>query len=244
MRRPLAVAAVLAGLLATAPTAALAHQGNPNMKSVVDALRPRVPGVSLQVLSGDDRFQLTNRSKDTVLVQGYDKEPYARIAPDGTVTVNHNSPAFYLNTERYGAVTVPKTASAKATPDWQVLDKTGVFEWHDHRMHWMAQTVPTIVKDKSAKTKIFDYKIPIKIGADQGQILGTLWWDPAKDGGPPVGAIVAFVVLLLAGAGAIVVARRRRGGGGDGEDGSDSDGGAPALDGPAPVPAASGREAW
>ena len=46
-------------------------------------------------------------------------EPYARIAPDGTVLVNHNSPAFYLNTDRYGAVTVPKTANAKATPDWQ-----------------------------------------------------------------------------------------------------------------------------
>jgi hypothetical protein len=210
VRRPLAVAAVLAGLMATAPTAALAHQGNPNMKSVVDALQPRTAGVSLQVLSGDDRFQLTNRSRETVVVRGYDKEPYARIAPDGTVAVNHNSPAFYLNTERYGAVTVPKTASAKATPDWEVLDKTGVFEWHDHRMHWMAKTVPGVVKDQSAKTRIFDYRIPITVGATQGQILGTLWWWPAQDGGPPAGAIVAFVVLLAAGVGAVVVVRRRR----------------------------------
>jgi hypothetical protein len=239
VRRPLAVVAVLAGLVATAPTAALAHQGNPNMKSVVDALQPRTAGISLQVLSGDDRFQLTNRSAQTVLVQGYDKEPYARIAPDGTVSVNHNSPAFYLNTERYGAVTVPRTASAKATPDWQVLDKTGVFEWHDHRMHWMAKTVPGVVKDKAAKTKIFDYKIPIKIGATQGQILGTLWWDPAKDGGPPTGAIVALVVLVLAGAGAVVVARRRRRRrGGDG----DAGGGGAAAESAAPVTA--GREAW
>ena len=210
MRRPLAVAAVLAGLMATAPTAALAHQGNPNMKSVVDALQPRTAGVSLQVLSGDDRFQLINRSRETVIVRGYDKEPYARITPDGTVAVNHNSPAFYLNTERYGAVTVPKTASAKARPDWEVLDKTGVFEWHDHRMHWMAKTVPGVVKDRSAKTKIFDYKIPVTVGATQGQILGTLWWWPAQDGGPPAGAIVAFVVLLVAGVGAVVVVRRRR----------------------------------
>jgi hypothetical protein len=225
MRRPLAVAAVLAGLAAMAPTAALAHQGNPNMKSIVDALEPRVPGISLRVLSGDDRFQLTNRGNQTVLVQGYDQEPYARITPDGTVAVNHNSPAFYLNTERYGAVTVPKTASAKATPDWQVLDKTGTFEWHDHRMHWMATTVPGIVKDKKAKTKVFDYRIPIRIGASQGQILGTLWWDPAQDGGPPPGAIVAFVVLLLAGGAAVVIARRRRGG-------------------PPPATAADGPEAW
>jgi hypothetical protein len=213
MRRPLAAVVAVAALAtaAAAPTAVLAHQGNPNMKSVVDDLQPHVPGVSLQVLSGDDRFQITNRSRTaTVLVQGYDKEPYAKIAPDGTVTVNHNSPAFYLNTDRYGAVTVPKTASSSAKPDWHVLDKTGVFEWHDHRMHYMSRGIPSIVKDKSAKTKIFDYRIPIQIGGRQGQILGTLWWDPVKDGGAPVGAIVAFVVIALAGLGAVVVVRRRR----------------------------------
>jgi hypothetical protein len=211
MRRPFAVAAALLVLTAAVPAAALAHQGNPNMKSVVRALQPHVPGITLQVLSGDDRFQITNRSTTTVLVQGYDKEPYARITPDGTVSVNHNSPAFYLNTDRYGAVTVPKTANAQATPDWQVLDKTGVFEWHDHRMHYMARDVPPIVKDKSKRTKIFDYKIPIKIGSDEGRILGTLWWAPPKGGGAPTGAIVAFVVLLVAGGLAVVVTRRRRG---------------------------------
>ena len=192
------------------------------------------------MLGGDDRFQLTNRSKETVLVQGYDKEPYARITPDGTVAVNHNSPAFYLNTDRYGAVTVPKTASAQATPDWQVLDKTGVFEWHDHRMHYMSRDVPPIVKDKTQRTKIFDYDIPIKIGATQGQILGTLWWAPAKDGGRAGGRD-----RRVRGAGA----RGRRGG----------RGGAPAARAgrarrrrrrwrrrrlAPPQPAAAAREAW
>jgi len=211
VRRPLAIAAAaLFAAAGLAPTAALAHQGNPNMKSVIDAVRPHPRGISLQVLGGDDRFQLTNRSSQTVVVEGYDDEPYARIAPNGTVEVNHNSPAFYLNTERYGAVEVPKTASAKATPDWQVLDKTGAFEWHDHRMHWMAKTIPGVVKDQSVKTKISDYDIPITFGSTQAHILGTIWWDPAPDGGPPVGAIVALVVLVLGGAVAVVVVRRRR----------------------------------
>jgi len=212
MRRPLVVAslAALLGLPAAAPTTALAHQGNPNMRSVVRALQPLVPGVALQVLSGDDRFQLTNRSTRTVLVQGYEREPYARIAPDGTVAVNHNSPAYYLNTDRYGAAAVPATARANATPDWRVLDKTGVFEWHDHRMHYMARGVPPVVKDKARRTKVFDYRIPIRVGAEQGQILGTLWWAPPAGGGPPAGAIVALVVLVLAGGAAVVVVRRRR----------------------------------
>ncbi|MDX6731298.1 MAG: hypothetical protein QOC54_1246 [Baekduia sp.] len=211
MRRPLAVATALSGLLAiAAPTAALAHQGNPNMESVVRAVRPSVPGISLQVLSRDDRFQLTNRSKATVIVQGYDREPYARLTPDGTVAVNHNSPAYYLNTDRYGAVTVPKTATARATPSWHVLDRTGVFEWHDHRMHYMARDTPPIVKDKAQRTKIFDYSIPIRIGSAQGAILGTLWWAPPKGGGAPVGAIVALAGLVLAGGAAVLVTRRRR----------------------------------
>jgi hypothetical protein len=210
MRRPLAVAAALTALAAAAPTAAQAHQGNPSMRSVVRSLQPRVPGISLQVLSGDDRFQITNRSRQVVLVEGYEGEPYARITPDGTVAVNHNSPAYHLNTDRYGAVTVPRTATATATPDWHVLDKTGVFEWHDHRMHYMARGVPSIVKDRSARTKIFDYRIPIRIGATQGQILGTLWWAPAAGGGAPTGAIVAFAVLLAGGGAAVAVARRRR----------------------------------
>src|ERR1700712_5489494 len=174
MRRPLAafsaVVLAFAGTAVAVPTAALAHQGNPNMKSVIRALTPHVPGVSLQVLGGDDRFQLTNRSTQTVLVLGYDGEPYARLTPDGTVSVNHNSPAFYLTTDRYGAVIVPKTARASAAPNWQVLDKTGVFEWHDHRMHYMARGVPGVGKDKAVKTKISDYDIPIKLGAVEGSI--------------------------------------------------------------------------
>jgi hypothetical protein len=243
VRRSLALAAAaLIAAAATAPTAALAHQGNPNMKSVVDALKPHPKGIALQVLGGDDRFQLTNRSRETVLVEGYEDEPYARIAPDGTVSVNHHSPAFYLNTDRYGAVEVPRTATAKAAPDWQVLDRTGVFEWHDHRMHWMAKTVPGVVKDRSVKTKVSNYDIPIRFGATQAHILGTVWWDPAPDGGPPVGAIVALVVLVLGGAGAVVVVRRRRGGSG----GADADGDDGAGGGSAPVAAAApGRgEAW
>jgi MYXO-CTERM domain-containing protein len=209
-RLAVAVAAALCVPAAAVPPVALAHQGNPNMESVVRRLTPHPHGITLLVLNRDDRFQLTNRSATTVTVQGYDGEPYARLTPDGTVSVNHNSPAYYLNTDRYGAVTVPKTATPKATPDWHVLDRTGVFEWHDHRMHYMSRGVPPVVKDKSVKTKVFDYRIPIRIGARQGAILGTLWWVPTAGGGAPTGAIIAFAVLAVGGLAAVVVVRRRR----------------------------------
>lgn len=205
-----ALAAALSVAAAAAPTAALGHQGNPNMESVVRRITPHADGITLIVLNRDDRFQLTNRSKIPVTVEGYDGEPYARLTPDGTVSVNHNSPAYYLNTDRYGAVTMPKTASAKATPDWHVLDRTGVFEWHDHRMHYMSRGVPPVVKDKGVRTKVFDYRIPIRIGDQQGAILGTLWWVPSPGGGAPTGAIVAFALLVAGGLAAVAVVRRRR----------------------------------
>jgi hypothetical protein len=212
-RATVAVMALTLGLAALAP-AALAHQGNPNMQSVVRALHPRTPGVSIQVLSRDDRFELTNRSRVPILVHGYSGEPYARVLPDGTVQVNDRSPAYHLNQDRIGNVAVPASASATAAPHWVTLDKTGVFQWHDHRMHYMGTGVPSQVTDRSKRQKVFDYAIPVRVGAREGRILGTLWWTPAAGGGPPTAAVIGLLAIVLAGGAVVVAVRRRRGPGG------------------------------
>jgi hypothetical protein len=206
MRRALALAVAVA-LLAASP--ASAHQGNPNYRSVVDSITPAVKGVTLHVLNYDDRFELTNHSGRTVTVQGYDREPYARVLADGTVEVNKRSPA-YLNDDRFADVKVPASADPKAPPQWSVVDKTGSLQWHDHRMHWMSKSLPPQVKDKSKRTKVFDYAIPLRIGGQSGSIRGTLLWQPDSGGGAPVGAIVGLVALALVGLGAVAVVRRRR----------------------------------
>src|SRR3954466_7210778 len=121
--RAVATGAALLALLGAAP--ALAHQGNPNYRSVIHGVTPAVPGVKLQVLNFDDRLQLDNRTGRTIVVQGYQKEPYARLLSDGTVEVNNNSPAFYLNDDRFAQAKVPATAKPSATPNWQVVDRTG-----------------------------------------------------------------------------------------------------------------------
>jgi hypothetical protein len=230
-RLSFAMSTVLAALLLATPVAS-AHQGNPNMESVVRAVTPRTSGVSIQVLNRDDRFELTNRSSQPILIYGYDDEPYARLLPDGTIEQNTTSPAYHLNQERDASVTVPKSADAKAPPTWKVLDKTHKFQWHDHRMHYMGKGVPPSVKDTKKRQKIDDYTIPIKIGAEKGAIAGTLWWTPQKNSGPPAGAIGALVALVALGAAAVVIRRRRRGP--DRRDGGDHD----APERPAPV------EAW
>jgi hypothetical protein len=207
MRRALALGVAVALLAASA---AQAHQGNPNYRSVLDSITPSVKGLTLHVLNYDDRFELTNHSGRTVTVQGYDREPYARVLADGTVEVNKRSPAYYLNDDRFADVKVPASADPKAPPQWSVVDKTGSLQWHDHRMHWMSKGLPPQVKDKSKRTKVFDYAIPLRIGGRPGSIRGTLFWQPDSGGGAPIGAIVGLVALALVGLGAVAVVRRRR----------------------------------
>jgi hypothetical protein len=208
LRAVVAVAALLA--LAVAP-AASAHQGNPNYRSVIDSVTPNVSGVRLEILNLDDRLELQNDSGRTVVVQGYNGEPYARLLADGTVQVNRRSPAFYLNDDRFAQVKVPASAKPDATPQWQLVDKAGRFEWHDHRIHWMSTVPPKQVTDQSKRTKVFDWNVPLQVGSQRGAVRGTLFWQPSAGGGAPVGAIAGLGGIALLGLGAVVVVRRRAG---------------------------------
>ena len=208
MRRML-VAVVLAALPAPVATA-FAHQGNPNFRSAVRAVTPATQGLTVAVRNLDDHFELINRSGRTVEIGGYNHDVYARVQADGTVQVNKRSPAYYLNQDREDTGDVPKSADEKAAPEWETLDRTGRFEWHDHRMHWMGKGVPPQVKDTGVRTKVFDYRVPIRVGDRAGAISGTLTWVPEDKGGPPAGAIVGFAAIVVLGLGAVVLVRRRR----------------------------------
>jgi hypothetical protein len=214
-----ACAAAFAVLLCAGPAAlpASAHQGNPNFRSIVHGIAPAIHGVQVQVLNNDDRFELDNRSGKTIVIQGYDSEPYARLLPDGTVEVNKRSPATYLNNDRYAQASVPAFAKANAKPQWQVEAKTGRFQWHDHRMHWMAKSLPPQVKDKHKRTKIFDYKIPLQVNGKPVALKGTLVWVGPQGGSFPVGAGIALALIALALLALVTIVRRRRGASSAGE---------------------------
>jgi hypothetical protein len=206
MRTVIAAAAAVL-VLAGAPYAA-AHSGNPNMRSEVTAITPQTDGVTVEVLNYDDRLELHNTSGEDVVIEGYRGEPYARVLADGTVQVNTNSEAYYLNDDRYGDVQVPKGLAK--TPKWKQLSRSGRFEWHDHRMHWMSQSKPPQVKDENAKAHIFDWTVPIAIGGTKGQIAGTLDWVPLPGGGLPTGLIFGSAAVLIALCIGVFFLRRRR----------------------------------
>ena len=181
MIRSLACLVGLAVVAAVVPLAASADSGSPNYRSKLVAVTPKTKGLVVRVVDGDDALELRNATGANVMVPGYEGEPYLRFLKSGRVEVNVNSPARYLNEERYGGVAIPKTAGAKATPKWKLVAQGGEYEWHEHRIHWMSTIEPPRVKASGGKTlmKVFDWNVPLKVGADKVKVNGTLWWIPS-----------------------------------------------------------------
>jgi len=220
------VAALLAAALAL-PAAALARAGaaaaeereNPistqvsryNYRSNVTAVTPAQPGLRIEVIQYVDRLLLTNRTGKTVTVYGYQHEPYARVLANGTAELNTRSRAYYLDQTFFGRISVPPSASPTAPPHWVVVGTGGQLEWHDHRIHWMLPGIPPQVKNRSKRTKVFDWTVPIRVGAQPAAVHGELVWVPDEDWAP-LAAFAGVAALALAIALALLVRRRRAGG--------------------------------
>ncbi len=218
---------------------------NYNYRSNITGVTPSVPGLSLEVLEFADRLLLTNHTGKTVTIYGYQGEPYARVLANGTAEQNTRSPATYLNTSFYGNVAVPLSASPSAPPHWVVVDRTGQFEWHDHRIHWMSPLTPPQVKDKSRRTLIFDWQVPIRVGAQAGAVSGQLFWTP-ENSHASIAVIALGVAIALFGLLFVLFVRRRRAraaadSSGQAEDGDAGERGVGTAAGGTEAPA---KEAW
>jgi hypothetical protein len=210
MARRIGLAAALFALAAgLTATSAPAHNGNPNYESLVRGVTPQIAGFTVEVLNGDDRLEVRNAGTSTVTIDGYNKEPYLRLSPGGKVEVNLRSPAYYLNQDRFYGAKVPASADAKRAPQWKLVARTGRYEFHDHRMHYMGRNVPQQVTDEARRTKVFDWNVPLHAQGATGAIRGQLFWRGAG-AGAPVGAFVAFGALVLLGAASVMLVRRRR----------------------------------
>ncbi len=222
MKRFIGTLVVLVSL-AAAPSA-IAHQGNPDFRSEITSITSAATadGLRVEVQNFDDNVQVVNRTGKEVEIEGYDGEPYVRLNPDGTVEVNLNSPAYYLNQDRFAKVSVPTRADPKATPDWKQVDDTGLYSWHDHRSHYMGLNTPPQVKDSSVETKVFDYSIPASVDGRPVEIDGTLTWVGEQSGFSYL-PFIALAVLIVAGLIAIPAIRRRRGDDDDAGPGTEKD---------------------
>jgi hypothetical protein len=228
-RRPLPARRVLPALalalLGLAPAAAATTVSqtpdvtDTRYTSVLLAERPVVAGLRWHVIDRNDEIEVVNHSREKVTVFAYSQEqrnvaydggPYAEILADGTVRLNQDSPAYYLNQSFFGTGAVPASASASAPPDWVTVARNGTYIWHDHRIHYLAPGVPKIVTDVHRRTLVRTWYVPIEVGSTKGYLYGKLYWNAEKSFSFPIGAIIALIVVVIGGAALVIIVRRRR----------------------------------
>jgi hypothetical protein len=199
MTRP-GLRAVVLGLALLVATEAPAGADPPrptDYSSTVTGVDPAVEGVEAEVVGGDSFLRLRVEPDVEVVVAGYQGEPYLRFLPDGNVEENANSPAAYLNADRYANVELPDRASPEADPAWRQVGDGGEYAWHDHRIHWMSPARPSGVEPGDT---VQPWTVPLTVDGRTVEVSGTLVLEPSVSPLPWIAvALAAAVATYLAG---------------------------------------------
>jgi hypothetical protein len=191
------------GLVAVAASPALADPPGPtDYQSEVRSIEPETPAIEVGVVGGDSFVELRVESGTEAIVIGYQGEEYLWFRPDGVVLENRNSPATYLNANRYGLDRVPPAARADAEPSWEQVATGGYWAWHDHRAHWMQSARPFGL---AAGDQILEAVIPIIVEGETVEVTVISTWQPEP-------SPLALWLGVVAGLGAAVGAWFSRGG--------------------------------
>jgi len=140
---------ILASALAVAAPA-LAHDGtggdSSDYKITITGYSGDPTGVSVRVIELGDRVELRRADAAVVYVLGYEGEQYLRLDAEG-VWENTNSPAWFLNADRFAASQPPAGITADSPQEWVQVSTGNSIRWHDHRAHYMSLTPPQAVSD-------------------------------------------------------------------------------------------------
>jgi hypothetical protein len=214
MRRALSLLALVAlGL----PAAVIAHPGSTltGYVSTVSAVVPNVLGVNALVLGGDDRLRISNYSGKTIVILGYEGEPYLRFDKTG-VYANTLSPAAHLNRFRLPRPLKPGVTDPSARPRWRRVAPGVTYEWHDHRIHWTGREPPAGVREHPDRIqRIFTWRVPGRADGARFAINGFLGYAPDRSAEKDDGGRTTWLVLAGLGAAALLAvvgvgARRAR----------------------------------
>ena len=211
----LCTAALAAGVVANRASAHPVPRAERGYVSTVAAILPNVLGLQATVLGGDDRVSVRNWSTKTVVILGYEGEPYLRFGRGG-VFANVWSPATYLNRVRSGPVDVPAAASGHAKPLWERVSPGTSYVWHDRRIRWLGkQQPPAVARAPAEPHRVKNWRIPGRAAGRPFAITGFLGYSPpagtaTNSGGFPTRPVVgALTALLLAALAAVPLVHRR-----------------------------------
>ena len=177
--------------------------GPTDYQSEVRSIDPATPAIEVGIIGGDSFVDLRVEPGVEAMVVGYQGEDYLWFRPDGVVLENQNSPATYLNANRYGNDGVPATARADAEPVWKQVATGGYWAWHDHRAHWMQSARPFGLE---AGDQILEAVIPIVVDGDSVEVTVISTWKPAPS---PLAMWLGVVAGVGVGVGAWFLRRNR-----------------------------------
>ncbi len=176
------LAAMAVAVVGAAPASA---HGSPDATAVpsvnyrTELTGPAWPDIHVQMVDNSDRVEIRNDSPLDVIVLGYDGEPYLRIGQQGAFE-NLQSPATYLNRTVSGNAPIPSGLDPDGPPSWRRLSSAPVARFHDHRTHWMANTLPddVLADPNSSHVIIEDISIELTWGDRTGTTTGRTIWSP------------------------------------------------------------------
>jgi deferrochelatase/peroxidase EfeB len=203
--RAVGVTALVAGILVGLPPApASAHDvsgvGATDFHTTVLTFTPAVPGVTLTVIENGSRLQVANTTSTDLVIDGYSGEPYARIGPAGAY-VNDNSPATYLDTDRFSLAAVPTSLDPTKPAQWRRVSTHPVLAWHDHRTHWMLLVLPpSVADDPGSPHHISSWALTMHYGGRLLTATGSLDWLPGPSPWPWFLVVAAVAAVIAAAA--------------------------------------------
>lgn len=191
-------AALVLALALVLSTAAPAGAETPagDTESFVTGVEPPSSAFTIRVLGGDETLRIDVVPGHEVVVLGYAGEPYLRIDPNGEVFENQRSPAVTANADRYSSSAPAADADPEAEPAWTPVGTGGSHEWHDHRMHWMAESVPA---PGGPGDLVFAWTVALAVDGAPVAVTGELRRGPATTPWPyaVVGAAAVVATVLL-----------------------------------------------
>ncbi|MEY2583150.1 MAG: hypothetical protein QOE09_2999 [Ilumatobacteraceae bacterium] len=208
------IGAVLLAALMFAPAQPVAaHGGNGGASSdyriAVTGFEGDSTGIEVRPVELGNRMELVRTTAKEVQILGYDGEPYLRL-DSGGVFENLNSPAHYINLDRFARTTIPATATTTAQPNWVKLSSGTSVRWHDHRTHWMDPTPRQDVRDNPNVERVIFPANRVELivdGKPVAAIVKVTWLPPPSRIGWLAISSLAACVLLAA---LVLVASLRR----------------------------------
>lgn len=219
------LAATAASLALVAP--AFAHEGNLGDGGPfrIEMVTADPAGIESRWGNGEVEFHVEPGTE--LIVIGMEKEPMVKVDAEGNMFANENSPSWWANQP---SGEIPANATSGAEPNWVWKMGGGSLQFHDHRFHYMDNSIDPATADA---TVLFEFGLPVQVNGTEIELRGNMVFDSTldpraaeilKESNPMVVSsapemdeesstntmlFIAGAVALVAAAAAVVVVKKR-----------------------------------